>query len=397
MNLLLVLEHHFIQDNDNNIWCERVIDYNYIKRYLMVFDNVYVCARLKKVNQKVLNLKKVSGENVKFIPLKDFYGVKGTLLNICNLKKTINKSVKSKDINCIILRVPSIISICSYSSVKKANKPFAIEMVMSAEKMFVSNKFIYSLINNVLVRYVKTMCLEADGVSYVTDHILQEAYPCKYLKNQVGFTSSYSSIDLFNEDFHEQKWELENRPLVINICHTGYMDDDRKGQKILIDAVKILVDNKIKVHLTLIGDGIKRTSLENLVRDLCLEDNVKFTGAIKSKKEILNILKESHLFVMPTMSEGLPRSIIEAMAVSLPCIASDVDGIPELLDEEYLVHEFDALKYANKIEELCNDWPKMIVAGKENFKRAHKYEATLLADKRKSFYKELYNLSNKKS
>ena len=101
--------------------------------------------------------------------------------------------------------------------------------------------------------------------------------------------------------------------------------------------------------------------------------------------------------VFPTESEGLPRTIIEAMAVGLPCIYSPVDGVVELLDDEYLVEKRTPEAYSKKIEELLNDWEKMIKAGNENYNKALKYENSILNNKRQLFYKKLSDLANTKN
>ena len=102
------------------------------------------------------------------------------------------------------------------------------------------------------------------------------------------------------------------------------------------------------------------------------------------------------MLVFPTESEGLPRTIIEAMAVGLPCVSSPVDGIVELLDENYLVENRTPEAYSKKIKELLSNWEKMIQAGNENYNKALKYEKSILDSRRQSFYKKLSDLANSK-
>ena len=129
-----------------------------------------------------------------------------------------------------------------------------------------------------------------------------------------------------------------------------------------------------------------------MVQELGIDDIVEFKGLIKNKKEILEYLRKSHLLVFPTQSEGLPRTIIEAMAQGLPCISSPVDGIPELLDDEYLIDYDDFNGYANKFIELINNWDKMITVSKQNYIKSKKYNKNNLNSKRCEFYKKLKGL-----
>ena len=72
MKILVVLENHFIKDKNNTIWCDRVVDYNFLQRYLNVFDEVIVSGRCQITSDVVENKLLVSGKNIEFIELPDF-------------------------------------------------------------------------------------------------------------------------------------------------------------------------------------------------------------------------------------------------------------------------------------------------------------------------------------
>lgn len=383
--VLVVLEHHFFMDRNGNVWCERVVDYRYLQRYLMSFDNVVVCARMRECSHSQKRWKLASGPHVEYQPIKDFYGGWGSIKNIFNVHKAVKSGLIKAD--ACIIRCPSPISILAYSTIKKASKPFALELVMGADKLFVSEKWFYKLINQIINAYTKKMCMEANGCSYVTKYLLQRKYPTK------GFTNTYSSIDLDQNDFSEKKGDIFNKPEEYIIVNTGYMDDMRKGQHIAIMATAILVGRGYKVRLKLIGDGQYRCVFEQMVYDLNMQNIVDFVGLVSNKEELLNILKESHIFVLPSQSEGLPRSVLEAFAVGLPCVTSDVDGIPELVDREYMISSFKEVDYANKIEQLINDWPKMLELGRRNYAKAQEYRKDLLDIRKKEFYDNLKRCS----
>ena len=80
------------------------------------------------------------------------------------------------------------------------------------------------------------------------------------------------------------------------------------------------------------------------------------------------------------------------MAVGLPCISSPVDGIPELLSNDYLIECNNVEEYTKKIEYLINHWDKMIDISKENYKKSKKYSKDILDEKRTNFYKKIYDL-----
>ncbi|HXQ37671.1 MAG TPA: glycosyltransferase family 4 protein, partial [Anaerolineales bacterium] len=109
----------------------------------------------------------------------------------------------------------------------------------------------------------------------------------------------------------------------------------RKGVHHLINAFAQINQEFPQSHLVLIGEAENKTyatALKQQSRDLGLEDRVDFVGKI-SQVELATRMRKSHVFVLPTYSEGLPRVVFEAMAVGLPVIASAVSGIPEIVED----------------------------------------------------------------
>ena len=387
MKALIVLENHFYFDKDNNVWCDRIVDYNYLQRYLNVFDSIILTGRTKMVEKIEDKKLLVSGKNVDFVPMPDFKGAKGLLLNLFKIKSIIKKEIEKSD--CAIYRAPTHLSLFTYKEVIKKNKPLALEFMMAADKMFDGDSLIKKILNKFIDKKAKKMCLKADGVSYVTEYVLQDKYPCKAIfkpNNKKYFTESYSSIDLSDEMYYKQSWKSEEKPKLFEIIHTGYMDSYRKGQDVLIKAIKIIVERGYNVKLTLIGDGEKKSEFENLVKSLNLEKVVIFKGLIKEKQSVLNYLRKSHFLVLPTQSEGLPRTLIEGMSQGLVCISSPVDGIPELLDKDFLINYDDVEGYANKLIELMSNWNKCCLESKKNYTKSLKYCQKNLDKKRKKFY-----------
>ncbi len=394
MKALIVLENHFYEDKQKNIWCDRIVDYNFLKRYLEVFDKVVVAGRCQKISSVGDKKLLVSGENVEFIRLPEFIGAKGLIKNLYNIKKILRNGIRSTD--CTIYRAPTHISLFTYKEVLKQHKPLALEFMMAADKMVEGTNIIKILANKLIKKRAQKMCKKANGVSYVTEKILQNDYPCKAImdgESNEFFTSSYSTIDLEEKDFYKQKWKIDEKIEVFKIIHTGYMDSYRKGQDVLIKAVKKVKESGYNVELILIGDGKKRKEFEKLTCELQIEDIVKFKGLIKDKKEIIKNLREAHILVFPTQSEGLPRTLIEAMAQGLPCISSPVDGIPELLDDEFLIDYTDYEAYANKIIELITNWEKMKKISLQNYEKSQKYKKEVLMNKRKEFYEKLKRMA----
>jgi len=88
--------------------------------------------------------------------------------------------------------------------------------------------------------------------------------------------------------------------------------------------------NQKNIKLLLVGDGPDRSQLEALVVEKALSDHVVFLGA---RNDIPEILSQLDIFILPSRGEGISNTILEAMASSLPVIATRVGGNPELVDE----------------------------------------------------------------
>lgn len=104
-----------------------------------------------------------------------------------------------------------------------------------------------------------------------------------------------------------------------------------KGQHILLAACRILKDSGFSFSLTLVGDGSERGSLEKFCRELQLEDRVLFTGAL-GQAEVREQYQAADIFVLPSFAEGVPVVLMEAMAMGLPVVSTNITGIPELID-----------------------------------------------------------------
>ena len=106
--------------------------------------------------------------------------------------------------------------------------------------------------------------------------------------------------------------------------------DEQKGHRFLLEAIAQLKAAH-KVKLAIVGEGPLRGELEALARSLHLEHDVVFPG------ELQNIpvwLSAFDIFVQPSLWEGLPNALLEAMGMGLPVIATKVDGVPELVQHD---------------------------------------------------------------
>lgn len=162
-----------------------------------------------------------------------------------------------------------------------------------------------------------------------------------------------------------------------------------KGVEYLIKAMTY-VNEKVKNSiLYILGDGPYKSFYEKLIDDLNL-DNVKLLGYRNDAKEILS---EADLFVLPSLSEGLPVSCIEAMCEKKPVVATSVGGVPEeIIDGEngILVKAGDAKALASAIIAVVSDKNKALLYGQRGYERYKKlFSSDTMIDSTSKLYKKI--------
>jgi colanic acid/amylovoran biosynthesis glycosyltransferase len=135
--------------------------------------------------------------------------------------------------------------------------------------------------------------------------------------------------------------------------------DPIKAQRILIGAVESLVKAGHRVRLRLVGSGPDDAPLRATVAQAGIGDAVVFEGA-RNQDELLALYRESDAFALASFAEGVPVVLMEAMAMQIPCVATWVNGVPELIEHEtsgLLVAPSSAEGLARALERLVRDPP----------------------------------------
>jgi glycosyltransferase involved in cell wall biosynthesis len=166
--------------------------------------------------------------------------------------------------------------------------------------------------------------------------------------------------------------------------------DHLKGVYVLIEALKKLKDDGVDAHLNVIGDGPDRDKLQNLSRDVGVNDSISFCGAVE---EIIPYLQKSTLFVLPSLSEGLSNVLLEAMACGLPIIATRVGGNIDLIrdgENGLLVEPENSEQLSAAIKKILQDKDLAQKLGMEARKTAEeKFSMEIITNNYVSLYQEL--------
>lgn len=362
-----------------------------LKRYLDVFDKIRFVARGKIIKElDTYQYRLFLDKRVEFFLIPSFHGPKQYAFQYFKVKNKLKSVCEGCD--RAILRLPSTTAFGVWKQVIIHKIPYVTEIVFDSYDEYKTNKNIFHKIlwYKIHKDQVKA-CNNSIGVSCVTTEYLQKKY---FSVQQNYFTSNYSSIEL--EKTFYTSLRIYPQKSKFSIAHTSIQIDykGRKGHRELIKAVEIVNRKGFDVSVYFAGSDYNNgiSKLKNYAKDIGVLEKIKFVGYL-SKSELKHFLLNSDLFVFPTKSEGLPRVIIEAMALGLPCISSPVSGVPELINKEYLVDYFDVDLLAEKIIQLISSSLLYETASKENFEKSLEYESSKLQKRRREFYTKLKNLN----
>lgn len=165
-----------------------------------------------------------------------------------------------------------------------------------------------------------------------------------------------------------------------------------KDQETLIRAFNALLKEGItKIRLVLVGDGDTRAGLEKLVRDLGIQDKVIFTG---SRSDILDVLRSLDIYVLPSHTEGLSISLLEAMSTGCRVVASAVGGNVEIIEDHVnglLVKDSDVQGMAAVLRSLLSSQlgDALSKAARETVLKNYSVQA--MADNYQDLYASVYS------
>jgi glycosyltransferase involved in cell wall biosynthesis len=108
--------------------------------------------------------------------------------------------------------------------------------------------------------------------------------------------------------------------------------EPRKGQEVLLEAVAQLRRDGHEVSLEVVGDGPARERAERRAEELGIAGSVTFAGAV-DRERVADHYARADVFCLPSFAEGVPVVLMEAMASGLPVVATQVMGIPELVQD----------------------------------------------------------------
>ena len=220
---------------------------------------------------------------------------------------------------------------------------------------------------------------------------------------KIAYLGNGVDIDRFNRDRLDPAHQAQLRkslgiPDTANlIIGTIGRLTRKKGSGYLIEATAKLVSQFPNLHVLIIGGELSTdpepfyTEITERIRTLGIQNNVTLTGIRQDIPEILGLLD---IFTLPTFThEGLPRSIVEAMSMGLPVVATDIRGCREAVLHEktgLIVPPQDSQKLAEALEKLLSNSEMRSAYGQASRQRVEaEYDESFVFERLENFYREL--------
>lgn len=382
MKLLVAMDHRFDRTPDGAVW-SWFFGQDFWARYLEVFSEVDILARVRDVPAVPANAKRTDGERVRLLSVPYYHGPWQYLLRAHAVRRAVAAWVRQED--AILLRSGQIGN-CLARVLRRDGHPYALEVIGDPYDTFAPGAVEHPLRRFLrwwYPRQLRRLCRGAAAVAYVTEFALQMRYPVR----PGAYATHFSSINLADEVFRSAPRGIAAP--VRQLLTVGTMDQPYKGHDVLLRAFAAAIGSGLDLRLTIVGDGRYRPALETLSRELGVADHVVFLGQLPAGLPVLQQMDQADLFLLPSRTEGLPRALIEAMARAMPCLATAVGGIPELLSAEDLAPPGDVAALARSLVDVSGDLTRLKRMSARNLERARDYRSNLLQERRVRFYRHL--------
>lgn len=370
------LEHRFYEYN-GNLYTKLAFPYKYWCDYLSFFDQITVVARAKKVSFLEDDMVLVTGKKVNYEALPYYIGLQQFLLKFPLLVVKLIKVAFKYDY--FLLRSGNSTNILAFLLII-LHKPYLREYPGNIEEGvigFAGNSLRIRILAKFLHFIAKFQGKFSKANSFVSEY-------CKTL--YASHKPSYIFSSFKESEINQTKRDY-NVIGNFKIISVGRLEGE-KGHINLLKAISQFDDvSKCEIHI--VGDGSQKTNLKKFARDNNL--SVIFYGSITDRDQLFSLLANSDVFVIPSLTEGMPRALLEAMTVGLPCIGSKVGGIPEVLPDNMLYEATDIYGLKNLLEKVSESKDFRMQAASENRDVITKlYSDEVLQAKKHEFWSQVY-------
>jgi glycosyltransferase involved in cell wall biosynthesis len=371
-------DHRFGRDASGMYYSNGSLPYQAFLPYLRHFDTVAVVGRLQKADATTRTRASGAGLEMACLEMSTFAraGITG------ELKRHV-RSVLSK-VDRAIIRLPSLVGRIACREAFFAKKPFLVEVVGCAFDVLWRHGSLLGRLAALPAYLATRNCVQwAPFALYVTRNFLQRRYPCG------GESVACPDVILAPSPPRLLAARLDrirklSSGLPLKLGLVGSLNVDYKGHDTAIRAAALLSDDRLPVQLRLLGGG-NPARWRSRAANLRVEGCIEFCGTLPAGEPVLSWMDQLDVLLIPSLTEGMPRALLEAMSRALPAVGSRVGGIPELLDPEWTFAPGDASALADRVRRLLNDRGAMEAQAQRNWETAGQFSAIALDERRSAF------------
>lgn len=372
-----VFIHDFpIHANGEEVYPDEEMVASLKERYLShIKQLVIICRKAGPGQQKYDELKHHHADDVIFNPIENYSSLKA----LKNRGQSISKMepvIEQADL--IILRLPSILGIDAYRFVRKFKKPYIVEVVGNGyDTLYYRGGALGKIIAPYYHWKVKKTVKHAGSVIYVTERYLQNVYPNHNKRSSISNVTIGVEPAPLTED-HPRRSQLKDYPLI----RVGFMGAMNVSYKNFYNGLKFLqmyAEKHGKQFELSIAGGGENSRVEKLYRE---NPSVKLVkeGELKSRSAVNNWFKTLDLFIHPSLTEGLPRVVLEAMNNQIPVIATNAGGTPEIIEERFTFTPVEYTSFEKALTNILNENQREIITS--NAATLGKFDRLKLQQKR---------------
>lgn len=370
-------------DNNGRRYTDGSYNAEVWKRYKEFADEIVFLARREflPLDEDIAKRRFNLLEGIKYVELPD---TKKNIIDFISIKtyrkisNIIEEEIKGAD--AVIIRLPgntAAINIC-----KRLKVPYVVEVVACTFDAYWNYGIKGKMIALPFFVEMRRAVRCSQNVIYVTKAFLQRRYPT------TGYNIGISDVEIqISEETISRRKRyidtIQNRKIVIGTI--GGVEVIFKGHENVIKALGQLKQKHENAQYIyeIVGAGSPER-LKSIAVKYGVEDSVVFMGAMPHEK-INEWLDNIDIYIQPSKQEGMPRSVIEAMARGCYCVGTDVGGIPEIIDKKNLCRK------SNLVSDIVSILENITVEQFEeeasrNIEKAKNFDKNLLCKRRSAFY-----------
>ncbi len=379
-SLRVALEQHFVEV-EGWIYTDIAFGYDYWREYLAVFESVHPIARVRVARDVPDGWIRADGPGVHFHRVYDYRGFWRFLGCFPRVIRDCRRALAGP--GPVLLRTGNISLMC-WLNLVLSRRPYAIEVVGHAGEGAATVPSIRRfglgrVIAGVLHQTCRIQAWQAECASYVSEFV-QRLYPTGNGREWV-----FSGVKLTDGSFGRPRQRADFGESPLRIISVGRIERE-KGHHVAVEAVALLARRNVPVRLSLVGPGSQIEPLRQLANHLGIADRVQLLGLVPPGDRLQALLRDNHLFVLPSLTEGMPRALLEAMATGLPAIGSSVGGVVEILDPDALVPPNYPQALADRIATLARSPDKMAALSARGFATTQQYRKHIMDERKRAFW-----------